>query len=350
MPLDALLPKIVKTDKKPLTMKNKTENMKTIVTTAYGSPEVLQLKEIDKPVPKENEILIKIRASSVTAADSMMRKGKPYFGRLLIGITKPKNPVPGTGFAGMVEATGAEVKKFKVGEDVFGEIVLGPGTNCEYVCVPENGVVLHKPSNISFEEAAPVCDGALTSLNFLHHIGNLKKGHKILINGASGSLGSAAVQLARELGAEVTGVCSSSNTKLVRDLGAHHTIDYTQTDFTKQSVQYDIIYDTVGTLSFSDSKNALRENGIFMSPVLSMSLLYHMMISGISGGKKAKFSATGIKPVSELRVLFKELKELLAQGSIRTLMDKKFSLEQITEAHNYVDSGRKRGNIVLMIP
>lgn len=324
--------------------------MKTIVTTAYGSPEVLRLKEVDKPVPGENEVLIKIKASSVTTADTMMRKGKPYFGRLLIGLTKPKNPVPGTGFAGIVETIGSDVKNFKVGEAVFGEIVLGPGTNCEYVCVPENGVILHKPSNISFEEAAPVCDGALTSISFLRSIGNIKKGQKILINGASGSLGSAAVQLAREFGADVTAVCSSSNTKLVKDLGAHHTIDYTQTDFTKQAVRYDLIYDTVGTLSFSDSKKVLKENGIFMSPVLSLSLLFHMLTSSLFGNKRAKFSATGIKPVPELRALFKELKELLANGKMKTVIDKKFLLEQITEAHHYVDTGRKRGNIVLMIP
>jgi len=322
-------------------------SMKTIITTKYGSPDVLKLTEAAKPVPKEDEILIKIEASSVTAADSMMRKGEPYFGRLFIGLTKPKNPVPGTGFAGIVEDMGKDVKSFKIGEAVFGEIVLGPGTNCEYVCVPENGVVLTKPSNISFEEAAPVCDGALTSISFLKDIGNIRPGQKILINGASGSLGSAAVQLAKEFGAEVTGVCSTSNIDLVKDFGADHVIDYTKIDFTKESARYDIIYDTVGTLSFSNCKKALTSEGLYMSPVLGMALLFQMIRTGISGGKKAKFSATGLRPVAELNILFKELKELLQKGALKTWIDKSYPLEEVSNAHQYVDSGHKKGNVVL---
>ena len=322
--------------------------MKTIITTKYGSPDVLKVIEAVKPIPKEDEILIKIKASSVTAADSMMRKGKPYYGRLFIGLTKPKNPVPGTGFAGIIESIGKEVKSFKIGEAVFGEIVLGPGTNCEYVCVPENGVVLSKPSNISFEEAAPVCDGALTSMSFLKDIANVKPGQKILINGASGSLGSAAVQLAKEFGAEVTGVCSRSNIDLVKEFGADYVIDYTKIDFTKESKHYDIIYDTVGTLSFSNCKKVLTRDGLFMSPVLGMPLLFQMMKSGISGRKKAKFSATGLRPVSELNILFKQLKELLKNGAIKTHIDKTYALEEVSKAHQYVDSGRKKGNIVLV--
>ena len=321
--------------------------MKIIITTKYGSPEVLKVTETAKPIPKEDQILIKIEASSVTAADSMMRKGKPYYGRLFIGLTKPKNPVPGTGFAGVVEDIGKEVKKFKLGEEVFGEIVLGPGTNCEYVCVPENGVVLTKPSNITFEEAAPVCDGALTSMSFLKDIGHIKPGQKILINGASGSLGTAAVQLAKEFGAEVTGVCSTSNIDLVKALGADYVIDYTKIDFTEESEYYDIIYDTVGTLSFSNSKKSLSSAGLFMSPVLGMPLLFQMIKTGISGRKKAKFSATGLRPVSELNILFKELKELLKKGTLKTLIDKSYPLEEVSKAHQYVDSGRKKGNVVL---
>lgn len=321
--------------------------MKTIITTKYGSPEVLKLIDTAKPIPKEDEILIKIEASSVTAADSMMRKGKPYYGRLFIGLTKPKNPVPGTGFAGIIEDIGKEVKNFKLGEEVFGEIVLGPGTNCEYVCVPENGVVLRKPSNISFEEAAPVCDGALTSMSFLKDIGHLKPGQKILINGASGSLGSAAVQLAKAIGAEVTGVCSTSNMAMVKELGADHVIDYTKIDFTKKTERYDIIYDTVGMLSFSKCKKALTSEGLYMSPVLGMTLLIHMILTGISGRKKAKFSATGLRPVSELNILFKELKELLKKGALKTKIDRSYPLEDVSKAHEYVDSGHKKGNVVL---
>ena len=264
--------------------------MKTIITTKYGSPEVLKLIEAAKPIPKEDEILIKIDASSVTAADSMMRKGKPYYGRLFIGLTKPKNPVPGTGFSGIIEDIGKEVKNFKSGEAVFGEIVLGPGTNCEYVCIPESGVVLKKPSNISFEEATPVCDGALTSVSFLKDIAGIQPGQKILINGASGSLGSAAVQLAKIFGANVTGVCSTANIELVRAFGADQVMDYTNTDFSKASDRYDIIYDTVGTLAFSNCKKVLASNGLFMSPVLSMNLLFQMLKTSIYGSKTVSYT------------------------------------------------------------
>lgn len=322
--------------------------MKTIITSKYGSPEVLKVTNTAKPIPKANEILIKIEASSVTAADSMMRKGEPYYGRLFIGFTKPKNPVPGTGFAGIVEDKGKEVKNFKLGEAVFGEIVLGPGTNCDYVCVPEDGVVLAKPSNISFEEAAPVCDGALTSMSFLKDIAHIKSGQKILINGASGSLGTAAVQLAKEFGAEVTGVCSTSNIDFVKRLGADYVIDYTKIDFTKESERYDIIYDTIGTLSFSNCKKVLNQKGLYMSPVLGMPLLFQMIKTSISGSKKAKFSATGLKPVPELHTLFKELTELLKKGRLKTLIDTSYSLDDVCKAHEYVDSGRKKGNIVLV--
>jgi len=322
--------------------------MKTIITTKYGSPEVLKLSEAIKPIPKANEILIQIKASSVTAADTMMRKGEPYYGRLFIGLTKPKNPVPGTGFSGIIVTTGKDVSAFKVGEAVFGEIVLGPGTNCEYVCVPEDGVVLRKPENISFAQAAPVCDGALTSMNFLKSIANMKPGQRILINGASGSLGSAAVQLAKILGAEVTGVCSTSNIKMVKDFGADQVIDYTKTDFTTKNEFYDIIYDTIGTLSFTACKKVLTSEGQYISPVLGAPLLYQMIKTSILGGKKAKFSATGLKPVAELKILLLELKGFLEKGSLTTWIDKSYSLEEIALAHQYVDTGRKKGNIVLI--
>lgn len=322
--------------------------MKTIIVTKYGSPQVLKVTEAVKPVPKGDEILIKIEASSVTAADSMMRQGKPYYGRLFIGLTKPKNPVPGTGFAGTIEAVGSEVTSFIVGEEVFGEIVLGPGTNCEYVCVPEDGLVLSKPSNLSFEEAAPVCDGALTSVSFLKDIAGIKPGQKILINGASGSLGSAAVQLAKIFGANVTGVCSAANIELVRAFGADQVIDYTKTDFSKASDRYDIIYDTVGTLAFSKCKKVLSSNGLFMSPVLHMGLLFQMLKTSIYGSKKAKFSATGLRPVAELKPLLLELRGFLEKGSLKTWVDKSYTLQDIRKAHEYVDTGRKKGNIVLI--
>jgi NADPH:quinone reductase-like Zn-dependent oxidoreductase len=321
--------------------------MKAIVCTRYGSPEVLELKEVEKPVPKGNEVLIRVRASSVTAADGMMRKGSPFYGRLFIGLMKPKNPIPGTGFAGVIEAVGEDVKLFDEGDHVFGEIVLSLGTNADYVCVPEEGVLATKPANITFEEAAPVCDGALTSLSFLKDVAKIQRGQRVLINGASGSLGTAAVQLAKRYGAVVTGVCSSANVEMVKSLGADEVIDYTNEDFSRTGRTYDIIYDTVGKSSFSRCKGSLAEEGVYVSPVLGFSLLLQMLWTSKIGRKKAKFSATGIRPVSELRILLQELKELIETGGLRSVVDRRYRLEEIAEAHRYVEKGHKKGNVVI---
>jgi len=323
--------------------------MKAIVYENYGSPEVLQLKEVEKPVPKDNEVLIKIHASSVTAADSMMRKGSPLFGRLFIGLMKPKNPITGTGLAGKIESAGKDVTLFKKGDQVFGEIVLGLGTNAEYVCVPEKGVLVIKPENMTYEEAAPVCDGALTSLNFLREIGNIQQSQRILINGASGSLGSSAVQLAKYFGADVTAVCGTSNVEMVKSLGADKVIDYTNTDFTKSGETYDIIFDTLGKRSFLDCKNSLTKNGLYLSPVLGFALLFQMLWTSKIGSKKAKFSATGLRPPSELRELLNELKVMIDAGKLKTVIDRRYSLEKTAEAHSYVDNGHKKGNVVISL-
>lgn len=323
--------------------------MKAIVSTGYGAPDVLQLKEVVKPIPGVNEVLIRVKAASVTAADGMMRKGTPYFGRLFIGLLKPKYPTPGTGFAGEIEAVGKDVKLYAVGDRVFGEVVFGPGTHAEYVCAPEDGVLALKPDNLTFEAAAPVCDGALTSMNFLKDVANIQSGQKVLINGASGSLGTAAVQLAKHFGAEVTGVCSTGNIELVKSLGADKVIDYTKEDFTKTGETYDIIYDTVGKSSFSSCKGSLTEKGVFVSPVLGMTLLLQMIRTSIAGSKKAKFSATGVRPVSELRVLLQEIKKLIEAGKLRSIIDRTYALEEIAEAHRYVDKGHKKGNVVIAI-
>lgn len=204
----------------------KAKTMKAIIANAYGNHQVLRLKEVEMPQAGEKEVLVKIQASSATTADTMMLLGKPYFGRLFTGIRKPKHSIPGTGFSGKVISTGEKVTVFKTGDRVFGETTLGFSTNAEYVSVPEDGVILHKPDNLSYAEAAAICDGHLTSINFLKEIGKIKQRQKVLINGASGSLGTAAVQLAKYFGAEVTGVCSTSNIGLVKSLDADHVIDY----------------------------------------------------------------------------------------------------------------------------
>lgn len=321
--------------------------MKAIITTKYGSPEVLELKDIEKPVPNKNEVLIHIRAASVTTADTMMRKGRPWVGRLFIGLTKPKHPISGTGFSGVIETIGQDVKQFRIGNEVFGESIFGAGTNAEYVCVKEDGVLVLKPEHIAHEEAAAICDGPLTSWNFLKGMAKVKRGQSVLIHGASGSLGTAAVQLAKHLGANVTGVCSTKNMEMVKSLGAATVIDYGKIDFTKTGQTYDIIFDTVGKSSFLKCKRALNKNGIYLSPVLSLSLLFQMLRTAMLGNKKAMFSATGTKPISVLRLLLKELNELLESGQLKTVIDRCYALEEISEAHRYVDTGHKRGNVVI---
>ncbi len=322
--------------------------MKAVICSQYGSANVLELQDIEKPSVKSGEVLVRIMASSTTAADSMMRQGVPVFGRLFLGLRKPKFPITGTGFAGIIEELGEGVENYKVGDKVFGESALGAGTNAEFLSVAEDAVLLPMPANISFEEAAPLCDGALTSINFLQDVSTIKPGQRILINGAAGSLGTAAVQLAKHYGAHVTGVCSTQNIALVKSLGADEVIDYTRQDFCNNAEKYNIIYDTVGKRHFSECKKVLEEDGEFISPVLSLKLLFQMLFTSLFKGKKAKFSATGLRPPQELRELLGQLIPLIENGKLKTHIDKRFSLAQIKEAHQYVDSGHKRGNVVII--
>ncbi len=325
------------------------DKMKAIVASGYGSPDVFQLKTIDRPQPKNNEVLVKIHASSATRADGMMRTGKPYVGRLFTGMRTPKYPIPGTGFAGIVESAGKDVRLFSPGEKVFGETTLGFSTNAEYVAVPENGVILSMPDNMDYAEAAMFCDGPLTSINYLREIGGIKAGQKVLINGASGSLGTAAVQLAKYFGAEVTAVTSIANVGLVKALGADHVVDYTRQDFTRTDERYDIIYDTVGKSSFGRSRRILVKGGLYLSPVLKFSLLMQMLRTSITGTKKAKFTASGLKPEKELRELLSELVGIFGAGKLKIVIDRKFPLEKIAAAHTYIDGGHKKGNVIIVV-
>lgn len=326
-----------------------TKNMHAIVARGYGSPEVLEYKEVRIPVPGENEILVRIKASAVTRADTMMRTGKPFIGRLFTGLRKPKHPIPGTGFSGEVVRTGENVRRFKQGDAVFGETTLGFSTNAEYVVIPENGVILHKPENLGHEEAATYCDGPLTSYYFLKELAKLKPGQKILINGASGSLGTAALQLAKRMGAEVTGVCSARNVRLVQSLGADHVIDYQEKDFTTSDQTYDIVYDTVGKSSFSRSRLVLSDQGIYLSPVLSIGLMLRMLLTSRSGKKKAIFAASGMKSDQELSTLLSELVDIQQEGGFRTVIDRQFPLEKVSRAHSYVEGGHKKGNVIIIV-
>ncbi|MEL6634688.1 MAG: NAD(P)-dependent alcohol dehydrogenase [Bacteroidota bacterium] len=321
--------------------------MEAIVTTAYGGPDVLQLQRVPKPQPAENQVLIKIHATSVTAAQMAMRTGYPLFGRLFMGLTKPKMAISGTDYSGEIVQVGEGTTKFKVGDEVFGSTDIGGGCYAEYVVVSEDEVILHKPTNINHNEASAINDGLTTSYPFLVHAAQLGPGQHILINGASGSIGTAAVQLAKHLGAEVTGVCSGRNSAMVKGLGADHVIDYTQEDFTQKGVPYDVIFDTVGKSSFRKAKGSLKAKGLFLSPVLDLGLLGRMLWTSVFGKKKAIFMATGLRKSEEKLADFEAIRVLLAEGKVQAVIDRTYRLGQMREAHTYVDKGHKRGNVVV---
>ncbi|PWJ44236.1 NAD(P)-dependent alcohol dehydrogenase [Sediminitomix flava] len=322
--------------------------MKAVICPQYGNADVLEIKELPIPVVKPNDILVRNHAASMTRADAMMRQGTPKFARLFLGFKGPKNPVIGTGFAGVVEAVGSEVDDFNIGDEVYGETSINFSANAEYVCVhAANDIVLPLPKGIALEEAAPICDGALTSYNFLVNVGELKSGQHVLINGASGSLGTSAVQIAKSLGATVTGVCSEKNHNLVKLLGADYLIDYKETDFTKESTKYDLVYDTIGESSFAKCKNVLKEEGRFITPVLSLSILKDMLKTSLWGNQKVKFEATGLQEAKKLKKYLNEINELIESHKLKTIIDKTYSIEDVVEAHHYIDSGRKKGNIIM---
>ncbi|MZQ85098.1 zinc-binding dehydrogenase [Paenibacillus sp. 5J-6] len=319
--------------------------MKAIITTKYGSPDVLRLREVEKPIPKDNEILIKISAAVVTPADCAFRKADPFMTRLFSGLTKP-NCIPGFELAGEIEEVGGGVTLFKKGDQVFGTSGTGFGAHAEYKCLPETGVIITKPANMTYADAVGICDGGLTALSFLRDIGQIQRGQQVLINGASGAVGAYGVQLAKYYGAEVTGVCSSVNVNLVQSLGADHVIDYTRTDFTTNGETYDIIFDAVGKSSFTRCKSSLKQTGIYLSSVPSLAILLQMLWTSRIGSKRAYFAATGLKQKKENLTFLKELAEA---GKLRSVIDRRYALEQITEAHRYVDSGRKKGNVVITV-
>ena len=324
------------------------KKMKASVSKMYGTPEVFKIEDVAKPTPKHNEVLVRVYAATVTGSDLMMRKGKPYVGRLYLGLSKPKKTILGFDFAGEIVETGKEVTSFKVGDKVFGG-TTALGCYAEYTCVNVDDVITTLPENVNYQSAAPVSGSAITVMNFLKGLAKIKAGDKLLIIGASGSLGTYAVQIAKHFGAEVTGVCSTTNMKMVKELGADFVIDYTNADFTKNGKQYDIIFDTVGKTTFSYCKKSLTEKGIYLSSVISIPLLLHIMKTSLFGNKKAKSSATGMLPVKERLTYFLELKELLKAEKIKTVIDHSYPLSQMGDAHKYVENGHKKGNIVINI-
>ena len=316
--------------------------MKAIVYTKFGPPEVLQLQAVEKPTPKDNEVLIKIHATTVVKEDPDMR-ASPGFN----GFLKPRNPILGQELAGEVEAVGRNVTRFRPGDQVFG--IGAFGAYAEYKCMPETGALAIKPANISYEEAASVPNGALTALPFLRDKGKIQSGQTVLIYGASGSVGAAAVQLARYFGAEVTEVCSTVNLEWVKSLGANLVIDYTQEDFTENGKTYDVIFDTVGKRSFSECKGSLTDEGIYLATVPTPVIMLQALWTARSGSKKVKFVATGLRPAREKIKDLVFLTELIEAGKIKPVIDRRYPLEQIAEAHRYVEKGHKKGNVVITV-
>lgn len=318
--------------------------MKAVVYTQYGSPEVLQIKEVDRPSPKDNEVLIKIHATTVNRTDCGFRKPEyPIIIRPINGLFKPKRAILGSEFAGQVESVGENVTEFKLKDKVFGLSTYKFGTYAEYICISENGSIAIMPKNMSYEEAASVCDGLMLGMNLIRKI-DFKNKPKILINGATGSIGSACVQLAHAYGAEITGVCNTKNFELVKSLGASKLIDYTKEDFTKSEEQYDFVIDAVGKSSFFKCRRILKPKGVYFSTELGYLAqnIFLSLLTPIFSGKKVKFPV----PTDSKRdvVLFQELIEA---GKYKAVIDRAYPLEKIIEATKYVETGEKVGNVVV---
>lgn len=320
--------------------------MKAIVCTKYGSPNAMQLKEVEKPTPKENEVLIKIYATTVTSADIRIRKADPFPIRFFYGFTKPKNhTILGSELAGEIESVGQNVKQFKAGDTVFAGAGISLGANAEYICLSEEGAVAIKPTNMTYEEAATIPFGATTSLIFLRDKGKIQSGQEVLIYGASGAVGMAAVQLAKFFGAQVTGVCSTAKLELVKSLGADHVIDYTKEDLTQSGRTYDIIFDTSGKSPFSGCLSSLKSNGLYLRAVhINLAPILRGLWTSITSSKKV-IGGVAIERKEDL--IF--LKELIEMGKMKSVIDRRYPLEQTAEAHRYVEQGHKRGNVVITV-
>ena len=331
--------------------------MKAIVYDEYGPPEVLHLQEIEKPVPKDNEILVKVCATSVNYGDLLARKfskisprefNMPFIfwllARIGFGLSKPKNKILGSEFAGIVESTGKDVHTFQKGDQVFGYLGQNMGAYAEYLRMPEDGCVTLKPANMSYQEAAGAPMGSIMALYLLREKGNIQPGQKVLVNGASGSIGSAAVQIAKYYGAEVTGVCGAIRLEYVHSLGADRVIDYTKEDFTLNGETYDLIFDVLGKSSFSRCKNSLKRNGRYLLASFKTKQLFQMLRTKIT-------SPSGKRVICALAPGSKEdlvsVKELVEAGVIRSIIDKNYPMAQVAEAHRYVEGGDARGKVLL---
>lgn len=324
--------------------------MKAAYYSSYGTPDVIRIIDVEKPVPKGNEVLVCVHASTVTPADWRFRKPDPWFIRLMNGLWQPKKVhILGMEFAGTIESVGKAVTRFAKGDQVFGSTGFKFGAHAEYVCVPDEGALAAKPGNMTFDEAAAVLYGGVTALFFLKEA-KIRAGQKVLIYGASGSVGIFAVQLAKHFGAHVTGVCSTSNLEMVKSLGADEVLDYTQQDFSSAGRVYDMVYDTVGKSGYSRSLRSLKRGGFYVRVGGSGRLT--SILGGMLVGKWASLTgaATFVSGVARGAVAAQTiLKELIEAGKLRTVIDRRYSLERIAEAHRYVEAGHKKGNVVVVV-
>lgn len=320
--------------------------MRAIICTSYGTPDVLQLRQVAKPVPADHEVLIKVYAATVGPSDCAFRKGEPFIVKLIYGLSKPRLKTQGVEFAGQVEAIGGAVTDFAPGDQVFGISPNTFGAHADYLCLPASKPLVVKSARMSYEDAAAICDGAPTALTFLRDKARIQPGQQVLVNGASGAVGAYAVQLAKHFGAEVTGVCSAANLGLVTSLGADHVIDYAQTDFAANGRRYDIIFDAVGKSSFSRCQGALKPRGVYLSTVPAAGLMLQMARTALFAKQRAMFAAAGLMQ-TKANLAF--LRDLFEAGALRPVIDRRYPLEQVPEAHGYVDTERKKGNVVIVV-
>jgi NADPH:quinone reductase-like Zn-dependent oxidoreductase len=321
--------------------------MKAVVVERYGPPDVLRLVEVAKPIPRDNELLVRVRATTVNSGDARVRalrvpRGVKLLSRLRLGLVRPRHPILGFELAGEIEAVGASVTAYRPGERVVGSAGFAFGCHAEYRCLPDEAAIAPIPESLGFEEAVSLCFGGATAAYFLRR-GELARGETLLVNGASGAVGTMAVQLAKRLGAEVTGVCSSANLDLVRSLGADHVIDYTKDDFSRNGLTYDVVMDTVGNAPFSRARTSLRSSGRFLMVVGN---LPQMLLAGF---QRQVVSAAAKDSEMMTSEAYRFLLDLAAAGELRPVIDRTYPLERISEAHAYVDTGRKRGSVVITV-
>lgn len=323
-----------------------TTTMNAAVFHRYGSPEVLQIEELPIPAAGPGQLLLRVRASTIGVADTAGRSGTPAAIRLFVGLRRPKQTVLGTEFAADVAAVGSGVTRFAIGDAVVGATGGNFGAHADYIVLPETAAIAKKPANLDYVDSSAVVEGGLTAISFLRDSARLQTGHRILINGASGGVGTAAVQLAKHMGAHVTAVCSTANVQLVRDLGADEVIDYTAHDFTDAEAAYDVIFDAVGKSSFSRCRRALARGGIYLTTVPSLSIMVQTLVTRV-GGKRAAIALTGLRSPKLKLIDLAYLVDLAERGIIRPVVHQTFSLAEVADAHRLVETGHKRGAAVL---